>query len=398
MGDNLQFPIESDLELCDKKILVLCSTFDLDLPYGATPMIWQFLKGLYEVGCDVVVVPYMGRSFRSLWWRCYPNPSRLEGELFSKTRFNKKDPQINRSSLKNHFVPKAIQHLILPKWKKLLLKIKQVEKIFDAVLVIGIPLNHLSGLPFFVRELFFCPVLYYELDVPTSLPKFGGFSFNYFEGADLGEYDAIISPSEGVDEDLIDLGATRIEHMHFAVDPDLFFPINVEQNIDVFFYGTSDYNREKSIEMLVSNPSKELNFDFLVSGIKFNANLYDVKRIPMVPFSKWRNYACRSKINLNIPRENHAQTYATSTSRPFELAAMQCCIVSSPYDGLEKWFDLKTEMLVAHDTSEAKELYTWLLGDDQVRHNMGYRARQRILNEHTFKHRALQLIKLVDFL
>jgi spore maturation protein CgeB len=379
----------------NNKILVICSTLDLDLPYGATPMIWQLLKAFFEVGCDVIVIPYRGRAFRSLWWRCYQNPSRLEGELFSKTNLNKKDPQVNRGKLKNELVPKAVQYAILPKWKKLLGKVKQIEKNIDAVVIVGIPLNHMSGLPTFAKELFSCPILYYELDVPTSLPKYGGFSFNYFEGADLGEYDVVLSPSEGVADDLIELGAKRVEFVHFGVDPDLFFPISVEQDIDVFFYGTSDYNRENSCRMMISAPSEKLDANFVVSGIKFTADLSRAKKIPMVPFSKWRNYACRSKINLNIARENHAGTYATSTSRPFELAAMGCCIVSSPYNGLEKWFDLGSEILMANDSSEAIELFNWLLDDEQARTDAGKKARQRILSEHTFKHRASSILKVI---
>jgi len=215
-----------DTTRTQQKILVICSTLDLDLPYGATPMIWQLLKAFFEVGCDVVVIPYRGRAFRSLWWRCYENPSRIEGELFSKTKLNKKSPQVNRGKLKNRIVPKAVQYTILPKWKKLLSKIKQAEKKIDAVLIIGIPMNQISGLPTFAKELFSCPILYYELDVPTSLPKYGGFSFNYFESADLGEYDAILSPSEGVVDDLLELGAKRVDFVHFGVDPNLFFPVS----------------------------------------------------------------------------------------------------------------------------------------------------------------------------
>jgi spore maturation protein CgeB len=380
------------------KILVICSTLDLDLPYGATPMIWQLLKAFFEVGCDVIVIPYRGRAFRSLWWRCYENPARVEGELFSKTNLNRKDPEVNRGRLKNRFVPKAVQYAILPKWKKLLAKVKRVEGDVDAVLIVGVPVNHLVGLPSFVRELFSCPVLYYELDVPTSLPRFGGFSFNYFEGADLGEYDAVLSPSEGVVDDLLELGARRVEFVHFGVDPDLFFPVSVKQDIDVFFYGTSDYNREEACRMLIGEPSEKLDACFVVSGIKFRADLSRAKRIPMVPFSRWRNYACGSKINLNIARENHAGTYATSTSRPFELAAMGCCIVSSPYNGLEKWFDLGSEILMAKDSSEAIELYKWLLDDEQARAEAGEKARQRILSEHTFKHRANKLLQVVHSL
>jgi len=116
----------------------------------------------------------------------------------------------------------------------------------------------------------------------------------------------------------------------------------------------------------------------------------------MLPFSQWRNFACRSKINLNIPRENHAKTYATSTSRPFELAAMGCCIISSPYSGLEKWFEIGHEILVAESVEEAVDLYRELLGDDKARARLGQSARKRVLKEHTHRHRAYQLLRILN--
>ena len=135
-----------------------------------------------------------------------------------------------------------------------------------------------------------------------------------------------------------------------------------------------------------------------MSGINFTADLSMAKKIPMVPFSKWRNFACRSKINLNIARENHAGTYATSTSRPFELAAMGCCIVSSPYNGLENWFDFGSDILMANNSSEAIELYNWMLDDEEARITAGKKARQRVLSEHTFKHRANYILNIIDAL
>jgi hypothetical protein len=48
-----------------KKVLVICSTLNLDYPYGATPAIWQLLKGLFEVGCDVIAIPYRGKKRES---------------------------------------------------------------------------------------------------------------------------------------------------------------------------------------------------------------------------------------------------------------------------------------------------------------------------------------------
>lgn len=376
-----------------KKVLVICSTLDLDLPYGATPMIWQLLKGLYEAGCDLIVVPYRGRAFRSPWWKCYPTPARLEGDIFAKTYFNKKSQKVNKSFVKNKLLPQTIRSLILPRWFRLLKKIKENDGNLDAAVIIGIPLNQITGLSDEIKKLFNCPVAYYELDVPTSLPRFGGFSFNYFEDSDLTEYDLIFSPSEGVVDDLKELGAKHVEFLHFGVDPDLFRPIKIDQPFDVFFYGTNDYNREKTLEMMVKDPSEQLEGNFIVSGIKFKANIGKARHLPLVPFNKWRNYACGSKINLNIPRENHALTYATSTSRPFELAAMGCCVVSSPYNGLENWFKIGEEMFISHDSSEAIDLYSWLLKDESARNNAADKARQRVLSEHTYAHRACQLVQ-----
>lgn len=361
-------------------------------------MIWQLLKGLYEVGCDNIVVPYRGEAFRSLWWRCYPNPAKIEGELYARAESNLKFQSVrnNTGFLKDRIIPKAVQLAIIPKWRRLLQRILRRENEIDAALIVGVPLNQIRGIGKFIKESFNCPTIYYDLDVPTSLQKFGGFSFNYFHGADLGEYDAIISPSEGVTKDLFEQGATRIEFVHFGVDPDLYIPVETHQDVDIFFYATSGRNREKSIEMMISDPSKVLDANFLVSGLQFKVDLGRAKKISMVPFSKWRNFCCRSKVNLNIPRVNHASTYATSTSRPFELAAMGCCIVSSPYYGLEKWFEIGSEILVAENSEEAISLYQWLLEDDEARTKLGESARRRVLKEHTYKHRAHDLLRILS--
>jgi len=272
------------------------------------------------------------------------------------------------------------------------------EKEIDAVMLIGVPLNQFNGLATYVKSEFCCPLVCYDLDVPTSLPKYGGFSFNYYHGADIAKYDAVIVPSEGVSDELLRLGARRLFFVHFGVDPDLYQPVKTEQDIDVFFFATNDSDREKSVSMMISVPSKKMKARFLVSGIKYNVDLGNAQMIPMLPFSLWRNYAGRSKINLNIPRERHALTYATSTSRPFELAAMECCIISSPYSGLEKWFDIGKEIFVAKDSKEAIELYQWLINDGERRKEIGLKARRRVLREHTFRHRARDILGILNTL
>jgi len=366
----------------------VCPTLDLNYPYGGTPAIWQLLKGFFEVGFDTIVVPYRGKPIRAPWWRCYPNPTLREGELYAHSGLHTKHPKGIRKKINDKIVPKMANFLVARKWMRLFTEILKTEKEFEAVLFLGVPVNHFNGLAKSVKKDFSCPLVYYDLDVPTSLPKYGGFSFSYYLGADITTYDAILSPSEGVNDELFQLGARKVFNVHFGVDPDLYLPIKTDQDIDVFFYATSDSDREDQVSMMISGPSKKLKLKFVVSGIKYSADLGNAQMIPMLPFSLWRNYAGRSKINLNIPRVRHASTYATSTSRPFELAAMECCIISSPYSGLEKWFEVGKEIFVAKDSTEVIDLYNWLISNEGLRTETAIRARNRVLNEHTFRKRA----------
>jgi spore maturation protein CgeB len=379
------------------KLLVICSTLNLDYPYGATPAIWQLLKGFFEVGCDTIVIPYRGKSLRTPWWRSYPNPIEKEAELYAHSGMHAKNSEGLRKSINDKVVPKLVDAVLTNKWKKLLSEILKKEKEINAVFLIGVPLNHFNGLAKFVKSEFSCPLIYYDLDVPTSLPKHGGFSFSYYLGADIAKYDAIIVPSEGVIDELIELNANKVFSVHFGVDPDLYLPLDVKQDIDVFFFATSDSDRENETAMMISDPSAETDFRFLVSGIKYTTDLKRAEKIPMLPFSLWRYYAGRSKINLNITRARHASTY-TSTSRPFELAAMECCIVSHPYKGLDKWFTKGKELFIVEDTKEAIEMYKYLLKDDETRRKVGSNARQRVLKEHTFRQRANDLLQILDCL
>jgi len=82
--------------------------------------------------------------------------------------------------------------------------------------------------------------------------------------------------------------------------------------------------------------------------------------------------------------------------RPFELASMGCCVVSDPYNGLEEWFEIGKEMFIAHDAEEAVATYKMLLASDELRRRTGELARERVQKEHTVKHRARQLLDILQ--
>lgn len=391
------------------KLLVVVSSLDLRQPFSATPAWWQLLKGLYELGAEVIATPYQGAPVESLWWRAEANPARWQGDAFKSLRGLARALLSARSaekasdraveSVADKAVRKAANTLIAPLWRRHLEKILIRESDVDAILILTVPLNHLRGVPRYISRKFDIPIFYFDGDVPASLPNMHGFAsgFRIYQGADLSEYTAFISNSSGGGAMLRQLGAERVHTVWYGADPDVFAPVSAgAQDIDVLFYGHGREYRSEWIEQMITAPSKALsNSRFAVRG----ANLGDLgaaEQLPYLSFSKLREYVCRSKINLCITRGAHASVHASSSSRPFELGALGACIVANPYLGIEEWFEPEVELIVVNSTAEAIERYQHLLGNDKERLAIGRAARQRVLKQHTFRHRAAELLDLIQ--
>jgi len=147
---------------------------------------------------------------------------------------------------------------------------------------------------------------------------------------------------------------------------------------------------------MVGEASRELpNADFALGGRDFMGDTGTARILGDVPFNVFPRAISSAHINLCITRRSHASLYASSSCRPFELAATGAAIVANPYNGIERWFEPGSELLVVNDAAEAVAAYRDLLGDPAQAEAMGQRARERVLDEHTYRHRARQLLDLV---
>jgi spore maturation protein CgeB len=391
-----------------KKILALASAVDLDFRYGCTPAWWQLWKGLYEAGCDLIVTPYRGRPVEAPWWRTEPNPCYREGEAFARMRHlaarTRGDEYIRRQedsppdTLADRTIREVIWRWVTPRWRRHLERILERERDVDAVVVFTVPMSHLRGIPNWIRERFGVPVVFYDGDVPMSLPEFGGMDtgFNYYHGADPSEYDLVVSNSEGGLERLIELGARRAEAVFWGADPELFHPLEVDKRQDVFFYGYGDKFRRDWMKELVGEPSRRLpDVDFALGGRDFQGDTGAARLIGDIPFNAFNDAIAASRVSLNITRRSHATVFASSTARPFELAMAGAAIVSNPVEGLERWLEPDREVLVASGADEAIEAYRALLGDPGAAEELGRRARERALDEHTYVQRARRVLELI---
>lgn len=399
------------------KLLIVVSSLDLTQPFSATPAWWQLMKGLYEIGVEVIATPYQGPAIESLWWRAEPNPAKLQGDMFKSVRDTARrilpNPQVQMTETTAHetvsdqsddesasdkIVRQAAQTLIAPLWYRHLDNLLTKEPDIDAVIFLTVPLNHLTGVPQALIEKHNTPVFYYDGDVPASLPNMRGFAsgFRIYQGADPTEYTAFISNSTGGEELLKQLGAKATHTVWYAADPELYAPLAIEHDVDAFFFGHGREYRSEWVDAMITQPSQHLpEATFAVRGKRLD-DIGTAQMLPYLSFSKLREYICRSKLNLVITRGAHASLHGSSSMRPFELGMMGACMVANPYEGIENWFEPDKEIIMVESAEEALERYQFLLNNENERQRIGQAARERALKQHTFKHRAQSLVEIVQ--
>jgi spore maturation protein CgeB len=106
-----------------------------------------------------------------------------------------------------------------------------------------------------------------------------------------------------------------------------------------------------------------------------------------VPPGEHNAVNCSARLVLNVSRQDMARVGYSPATRVFEAAGAGACLVSDSWEGLERFLEPGREVLLAED---GNDVAAWLhrVDDDQAR-EIGERALRRVLDEHTYHHRAL---------
>lgn len=214
-------------------------------------------------------------------------------------------------------------------------------------------------------------------------------------------YDFFFHIQPGIFEKrLEETGCLNHAFVQTACDPEIHRPVVLSEEernqytCDISFAGAGYPNRKHFFSGLT-------DYDFKIWGINWDVpELQNCVQKPQTWFDsdEFAKIVAGSKINLNL----HSSTTCDGIDpeadainpRVFEIAACGGFQLCDPCKGIENLFDSSTELPIYHNLRELREYIDYFLAHPQERTVFAERARNRVLKEHTYVHRAQQMLDL----
>lgn len=238
-------------------------------------------------------------------------------------------------------------------------------------------------------------VSFYDIDTPVTLAKLAREDHEYLSPNLIPQFDLYLSFTGGPTLNLLEdeYGATAARALYCSVDPELYYPEAVEPRWDLGYMGTYSADRQVRVEALLLEPARQwLEGRFALVGPQYPENIIwptNIERIEHLPPAKHRGFYNAQRYTLNVTRDDMIRCGYAPSVRLFEAAACGTPIISDAWDGLEQFFALGTEILIA---SHPQDTLRYLSGiREEERQRMAERARNRVLAQHTAAHRAAEL-------
>jgi spore maturation protein CgeB len=190
------------------------------------------------------------------------------------------------------------------------------------------------------------------------------------------------------------LRARRCVPIYNALDPSTHHPVQPrpELNCDLSFLGNRMPDREARVREFFFGCVERLpERTFILGGSGWSPDALgeNVRLLGHVPTTMHNVLNASSLAVLNISRESMARNGHSPATRVFEAAGAGACLITDLWEGIEQFLEPGTEVLVARDGAEVATLLSGLEPERAV--EIGSAARERVLREHTYTQRALQV-------
>jgi spore maturation protein CgeB len=238
-----------------------------------------------------------------------------------------------------------------------------------------------------------------DVDAPATLAAAHADASHPLRNA-LRSLDLVVTYGGGppVVESYRRLGAKLCVPIYNALDPASHHPVPAEPRFasDIAFLANRLPDREARVENFFLDAAASLpQKSFLLGGNGWDDKAMppNVRRIGHVPTRDHNAFNCSSLAVLNVARDSMAEVGFSPATRVFEAAGAGACLITDAWEGIEVFLSPGEEVLVARDGQDVRE-HVAALTEARAR-QIGERARARILAEHTYDKRALQLHRLL---
>ncbi len=194
------------------------------------------------------------------------------------------------------------------------------------------------------------------------------------------------------------LGARRCVPVYNALDPATHFRTAPDPAFaaDLAFLGNRLPDREARVEHFFLEPAAATpERSFLLGGLGWGDKAMppNVRQLGHVPTRDHNALNSSAHAVLNISRESMADMGYSPATRVFEAVGAGACLITDAWLGVELFLEPETEVLVARDGRDVAE-HLRALTPERAR-AIGEAARRRVLAEHTYARRAVEVDALL---
>ena len=241
--------------------------------------------------------------------------------------------------------------------------------------------------------------VFWDVDAPATLARVEEEANDPFRDL-IPAYDLVLTYGGGnpVVDRYLTLGARDCVPVYNALDPETHHPAEPDERFaaDLAFLGNRLPDREARVHQFFLRPARDApGKSFLLAGagwddVELPAN---VRRIGHVGTADHNALNSTPLAVLNVTRDSMVANGWSPPTRVFETAGAASCLITDAWEGIELFLEPDAEVLVARDGAEVAR-HVEELTRERAR-KLGRAARERVLREHTYAHRAEQVEEIL---
>ncbi|HEU4564901.1 MAG TPA: glycosyltransferase [Gemmatimonadaceae bacterium] len=242
-------------------------------------------------------------------------------------------------------------------------------------------------------------VAFWDVDAPATLDRVQHDASDPFRAL-IPRYDLVLTYGGGepVVRAYEALGARACVPVYNALDPATHHPVPPVPRFEgeLGFLGNRLPDREARVEEFFLRAAAQLpERRFLLGGSGWDDKPMpaNVAYLGHVYTADHNAFNCTPRAVLNVNRESMARYGFSPPTRVFEAAGAGACLITDEWEGIEMFLEPGREVLVARDGDAVAE-HVRALTPERAR-AIGEAAYARVLNEHTYAHRAAQVEALL---